>query len=74
MTVSQLHGDAITSGVITFEEIHWLARNRDSFTPLERQMLTGLVRFLQQGVINPGCRLTDHINPRAVRSADLQAV
>jgi hypothetical protein len=74
MTVSQLHGDAITSGVITFEEIHWLARNRDLFTPLERQMVTGLVRFLQQGVINPGCRLTDHINPREVRSAELQAV
>jgi len=74
MTVSQLHGEAITSGVITFEEIHWLARNRDGFTPLERQMVTGLVRSLQQGVINPGCRLTDSVHPREIRSAQLQAV
>lgn len=57
MTVSQLHQQAVTSGVISFEEIHWLARHRDDFTTQERQLAVGLIRFLQQGVLNFGCRL-----------------
>jgi hypothetical protein len=58
MTVSQLHQQAMESGVISFEEIHWMARHRDAFTPQERQLVVGLIRFLQQGVLNFGCRLT----------------
>lgn len=57
MTVSQLHQQAMASGVISFEEIHWMARHRDAFTPQERQLVVGLIRFLQQGVLNFGCRL-----------------
>ncbi|MCP9888525.1 hypothetical protein KBY96_11370 [Cyanobium sp. ATX 6A2] len=74
MSVSQVHRQAITSGVITVQEIHWLAHHRDHFTPQERQVVSGLIRFLQQGVINFGCRLADPVNRRHVHSAELQAV
>ena len=47
----------MASGVISFEEIHWMARHRDAFTPQEQQLVVGLIRFLQQGVLNFGCRL-----------------
>jgi len=57
MSVSQVHREAMTSGVITVQEIHWLARHRDQFSSQERQVVAGLIRFLQQGVINYGCRL-----------------
>ncbi|MGL6132994.1 MAG: hypothetical protein ACRC1L_02205 [Prochlorococcaceae cyanobacterium] len=74
MCVSQVHREAMTSGVITVQEIHWLAHHRDHFTPQERQLVSGLIRLLQQGVINFGCRLADPVHRRDVHSAELQAV
>ena len=57
MTVSQLHQQTMASGFISFEEIHGMARHRDAFTPQERQLVVGMIRFIQQGVLNFGCRL-----------------
>ncbi|WP_087068868.1 hypothetical protein [Cyanobium sp. NIES-981] len=57
MTVSQLHQQAMTSGILSVEEIHWLARHRDSFTDTERQVVIRLIRLLQRGALNLGCHL-----------------
>ncbi|WP_191964749.1 hypothetical protein [Synechococcus sp. RSCCF101] len=47
----------MSTGVITCEEMHWLAEHRDSFGPGERQVVIRLVRAFQQGVLHLGCRL-----------------
>jgi hypothetical protein len=72
MTVTQLREDATNSGVITFEEIHWLARNRDGFTPQERKAVISLIRFLQQGIINPGCRLSASVGAQNLSDNELR--
>lgn len=74
MSVTQVHRQAMTSGVITVEEIHWLAHHRDQFSPQERQVVSGLIRLLQRGMVNLGCRLADPLNHRDRPCAELQAV
>jgi hypothetical protein len=57
MTAPCLYRQALATGIITLEEIDWLA---DACTTLPADDIgtaTQLVRLLEQGVISLGCRL-----------------
>ena len=61
MTVGELFLESLSSGVITEEEITWLASNQESFGRPEEAAAIRLGRLLDQGQINLGCRLREPV-------------
>lgn len=57
MTAPRLYRQALASGIITLEEIDWLAEACTSLPADDIGAATQLVRLLEQGVITLGCRL-----------------
>lgn len=57
MTVGELFLESITTGVITEWEMAWLARNQSQFSRAEEAAALRLGRLVDEGCVNPGCRL-----------------
>ena len=57
MTMGELFLESMASGVITPEELSWLARRQTEFSRVEEAAALRLGRLLDQGVIQLGCRL-----------------
>lgn len=49
---------AISTGVITDHEMDWVTRNQNRFSRAEEATALRLGRLLDEGVINPGSRLS----------------
>jgi hypothetical protein len=65
MTAQRLYRQAIASGIVTLEELDWLAWSCPSLPSDDIPSATQLVRLLEQGVITLGCRLEDAPAPAA---------
>ena len=61
MTVGEVFLGVITSGVITDHEIDWVARNQDRFSRSEEATVLRLGRLMDEGVVNPGCRIPSRL-------------
>ncbi len=61
MTLGEVFLEAITSGVITDNEIAWVARNQDRFSRAEEATALRLGRLLDAGEVNPGCRIPSRL-------------
>ena len=59
MTTQGLFRQAVASGIVTLEEIDWLAQACPSLPSDEIGSVTQLVDLLENGVICLGCRLND---------------
>ena len=57
MNIGILFLESISSGVITYEEIHWLTESLSNFTRCEKATAVKLGRLLDEGKINLGCRV-----------------
>ncbi|MBE9152588.1 hypothetical protein IQ220_03870 [Cyanobium sp. LEGE 06113] len=57
MTMGELFLESMATGVITPEELNWLARRQTEFSRVEEAAALRLGRLLDQGVIQLGCRL-----------------
>jgi hypothetical protein len=57
MTAHRLYRQALASGIVTPEELDWLAWASPSLPSDDIAPATQLVRLLEQGVITLGCRL-----------------
>lgn len=66
MTAHCLYRQALASGIVTLEELDWLAGACPSLPSDDIPSATQLVRLLEQGVITLGCRLDEA--PAAARS------
>ncbi|MEB3235065.1 MAG: hypothetical protein VKM98_06535 [Cyanobacteriota bacterium] len=57
MTLGQVFLDAISSGVITEQEMDWVTSNQGHFSRAEEAAALRLGRLVDAGQVNPGCRL-----------------
>lgn len=57
MSIVEIFMAALLSGVITEEELSWLAEQRQNCSRVDRMMLERLERLIAQQVLRCGCRL-----------------
>ncbi len=57
MNLGLLFLESISSGVITAEEMAWVASNQRQFSRVEEATALKLGRLLDRGLIQMGCRL-----------------
>ncbi|MCT0199323.1 hypothetical protein KQ313_06490 [Synechococcus sp. CS-1325] len=57
MTVGQLFLNSLSTGVITPDELSWLAHQQDRFSRIEEATALRLGRLIDQGAIQLGCRI-----------------
>ena len=57
MTIGEVFLDSLTTGVITEYEIAWVAAHQVEFNRQEEAAAIRLGRFIDQGLVNLGCRL-----------------
>lgn len=57
MSVVEIFMAALLSGVITEEELSWLAEQRQTCSRVDRMMLQRLERLIEQQVLRCGSRL-----------------
>jgi len=57
MNLGLLFLESISSGVITAEEMAWVASNQRRFSRVEEATALKLGRLLDRGLIQMGCRL-----------------
>ncbi len=57
MTLGMLYLESISTGVITSQEMDWVAKNQPDFSRLEEATALKLGRLLDSGIIQIGCRL-----------------
>lgn len=70
VTVGEVFLEAITTGVITDGEMAWVARNQSNFSRAEEAAALRLGRLLDQGLVNPGCRLPSRLLRHKLISKD----
>jgi hypothetical protein len=58
MTVGEVFLESLSSGVITEQEIDWVASQQNRFDRIEEATALKLGRLLDSGAINLGCRTT----------------
>jgi hypothetical protein len=61
VTLGEVFLEAITTGVITDNEIAWVARSQGRFSRAEEATALRLGRLLDAGVVNPGCRIPSRL-------------
>jgi hypothetical protein len=61
VTVGEVFLESITTGVITEREMAWLARNQARFNRAEEAAALRLGRLVDEGCVNPGCRLPSRL-------------
>jgi hypothetical protein len=61
MTLGEVFLEVITTGVITDNEIAWVAQNQGAFSRAEEATALRLGRLLDAGEVNPGCRLPSRL-------------
>ena len=57
MNLGLLFLETVSSGVITREEMNWIASNQREFSRIEEATALKLGRLLDNGLIQMGCRL-----------------
>ena len=57
MTLGLLYLESVSSGVITSEEMDWVANNQRDFSRTEEATAIKLGRLLDGGIIHLGCRI-----------------
>ena len=57
MNLGLLFLESISTGVITAEEMSWVASNQRKFSRVEEATALKLGRLLDRGLIHIGCRL-----------------
>jgi len=57
MRIGKLFLTSILSGVITLDELQWIARNQLTFSRCEQATALRLGHLLDTGQLNLGCRL-----------------
>ncbi len=57
MGIGQLFLASISSGVITLDELQWIAKNQLTFSRCEQATALRLGHLLDSGQLNLGCRL-----------------
>ncbi len=58
MNLGLLFLESLSSGVITSEELDWVASHQRDFTRLEEATALKLGRLLDSGLIQLGCRIS----------------
>ena len=61
MTVGEVFLESISSGVITENEISWVASHQGAFARHEEALALRLGRLIDEGQINLGCRLPSRL-------------
>ena len=61
MTVGEIFLESLSTGVITEDEITWLASQQASFDRPEEAAAIRLGRLMDQGQIHLGCRLRESV-------------
>lgn len=61
VTLGEVFLEVITTGVITDNEIAWVARNQGRFSRAEEASALRLGRLLDAGVVNPGYRIPSRL-------------
>lgn len=61
MTIGEVFLEAISTGVITDDEMAWVAAHQGSFSRAEEAAALRLGRLVDAGAINLGCRLTPRL-------------
>ena len=59
MTVGEIFLESLSTGVITEQEVDWLASHQTKFDRPEEAAAIRLGRLMDQGQINLGCRLPE---------------
>ena len=59
MNLGLLFLESLSSGVITREEMDWVASNQRDFSRLEEATALRLGRLLDKGLIHIGCRVSN---------------
>ena len=57
MNLGLLFLESISTGVITSEEMNWVACNQNQFSRVEKATALKLGRLLDRGFIHTGCRI-----------------
>ena len=57
MTLGELFLEAMSSGVITNGEMTWVTSHQDCFSRTEKAVAQRLGRLIDEGSIQPGCRV-----------------
>ncbi len=57
MNIGLLFLNTISTGVITSDEMNWVASNQPHFSRVEEATALKLGRLLDQGLIHIGCRM-----------------
>ena len=58
MTLGEVLLSSLTSGVITQDEVDWVAGHQDGFSRAEVASALRLGRLIDAGAVNLGCRLS----------------
>ena len=61
MTLGEVFLESLSTGVITEQEIDWLAAQQNRFNREEEATALKLGRLLDSGVINLGCRIPSQL-------------
>ena len=57
MTLGELFLESLSTGVITEDEVDWLASHQHAFSRAEEAAAVRLGRLMDDGVVNLGCRM-----------------
>jgi len=57
MTLGELFLESLSTGVITEDEVDWLASHQHAFSRAEEAAAVRLGRLMDDGVVNLGCRV-----------------
>ena len=57
MNLGLLFLESVSTGVITSDEMHWVASNQPHFSRVEEATALKLGRLLDRGLIQVGCRI-----------------
>ena len=58
MTLGELFLESLSTGVITEDEVDWLASHQHVFSRAEEAAAVRLGRLMDDGVVNLGCRVS----------------
>jgi hypothetical protein len=61
MTLGEVFLEAISTGVITDQEMAWVTSHQGSFSRAEEATAIRLGRLVDEGMINPGCRIPSRL-------------
>ena len=64
MNLGFLYLQSVSSGVITSEEMNWIAANQREFSRIEEATALKLGRLLDSGSIQLGCRIDSVLTPK----------